>query len=327
MALTFFGGVSFLTPLDALFGLAAIVPLGALLLSERAAGRVRRTLAVSAPRRRRVVPAAAALVLLVALVAAAAAQPVVVRQQLVSERADAQAFFVLDTSFSMDASSGPGQPTRLARAKRLALLLRDRLPDLPVGIASMTDRALPNLMPTTDATLFARTLAQSVRIDSPPPSQVYRGRATTFEALVPLVGSHFFSPGVVRRVLVVFTDGEAQPISPVLRATLQRTVTPIYVHVWAPHDLIYDRSRGRKPDPGYAPDPTSAQALAQLAALTGGYTYSETQLSQIVRATRDAVGFASTRKRVNSYARIALAPWFVLGGVLPLGFLLYRRNF
>jgi hypothetical protein len=30
---------------------------------------------------------------------------------------------------------------------------------------------------------------------------------------------------------------------------------------------------------------------------------------------------------VNAYARISLAPWFALGGLLPLGFLFYRRNF
>jgi hypothetical protein len=250
-----------------------------------------------------------------------------VRQQLVSERADAQAFFVFDTSLSMQASTAPGQPTRLARAKRLALRLRARLPDLPVGIATMTDRTLPNLMPTTDAALFARTLRQSVAIDSPPPSQAYRGRATTLAALAPLADSHFFSTGVVHRLLVVFTDGESQPISPVLKISLERSIEPIFVHVWSPHDLIYDRADGRKPDPGYAPDPTSADALAQVATLTGGSSYSEAQVSQIVRATREAVGFAKTRKHVSSYARIALAPWFVLGGILPLGFLLYRRNF
>ncbi len=128
-------------------------------------------------------------------------------------------------------------------------------------------------------------------------------------------------------LLVVFTDGESQPLSPVVKLTLQRRVTPVFVHVWAPGDLLYDRAHGRKPDPGYVPDPASAEALAQLATLTGGSSYSETQLSQIEHATRNAVGYASTRKRVSAYARVALAPWFVLGGILPLGFLLYRRNF
>jgi len=321
-----FTGLSFLTPLDALFGFAVVVPLGALLLSARAAARVRRVLALPQPRRRRIVPATAALVLLVALVAAAAAQPVVVRRQLVSERADAQAYFIFDTSLSMKASTGPLQPTRLTRAKRLARRLRAQLPDLPVGIASMTDRTLPNLMPTTDAALFGRTLTQSVRIDSPPPSQVYHGRATTFAALAPLVDSHFFSAGVVRPVLVVFTDGESQPLSSVLKLSLKRRVTPIYVHVWSPRDRIYDRAHGRKPDPGYTPDPGSALALDELTQITGGSAYAETQLSRIEQATREAAGFAPAQRRVSSYARVALAPWFVLGGILPLGFLLYRRN-
>jgi hypothetical protein len=320
-------GISFLTPFDALFALTAVVPLAALLLAERTSTRVRRALAVRGPGRPRAVPAAVALVVLTALVATAAAQPVVVRQHLVDERADAQAFFVFDTSLSMQASGGPGRPTRLERAKQLALRLRTRLPDLPVGVASMTDRVLPNLMPTTDATLFRRTLTQSVAVDSPPPSQIYKGRATTFSALAPLVASHFYSPGVVRRLLVVFTDGEAQPISLVLKDTLQQRVTPVYVHVWAPDDLIYDRAHGRKPDPGYAPDPRSTQALAELASITGGRTFGETQTGAIAHTMRDAVGYAGTQTHVDSYARIALAPWFVLGGILPLGFLLYRRNF
>src|SRR5207249_11550657 len=125
-----------------------------------------------------------------ALVAVAAAQPVVVRERMVQERADAQAFFVLDTSLSMRAAAGPGAPTRLARAKRLAMRLERTLGDVPVGIASMTDRSLPNLMPTTDQTLFDRTVEQAIAVNQPPPSQTYPDRATTFDPLVPLVDSH-----------------------------------------------------------------------------------------------------------------------------------------
>ena len=33
-----------------------------------------------------------------------------------------------------------------------------------------------------------------------------------------------------------------------------------------------------------------------------------------------------TEAVVNTYARVPLAPWFVLGGIAPLGFLLWRRN-
>jgi hypothetical protein len=318
-------GLSFLTPLDALFVLAAALPLAAFLATERRAGRIRKVLALPAPRRRTVIPVAVALTVLTSLVAVAAAQPVVVRQRLVSERADAQAFFLLDTSLSMRASAGPGKPSRLARAKQIALRLRAKLQDVPSGIASMTDRSLPNLMPTTDAALFEQTMSQSVAIDHPPPSQQYKGRATSFEALVPFVDSTFFSQGVRRRLLVVFTDGESSKISPFLNATLHHHVTPVFVHVWAAGERIYGRD-GRA-DPRYVSDPSSAAALDQLAALTGGrHSFTEQQSGPAARAARDAVGYASTRTHIDAYARLALAPWFILAGTAPLAFLLWRRN-
>jgi hypothetical protein len=316
-------GVSFLTPLDALFALAAAVPLGALLLRERRAQQVRRLLSLPRPTPRTFLPVVVALVLLPALVAVAAAQPVVVRDEMVSERADAQVFVLFDTSLSMRASGGPGKPSRLARAKRMALSLQRSLSDVPVGIASMTDRSLPNLMPTTDQTLFDRTVEQSIAINQPPPSQQYRDRATTFDALIPLVESHFYTQGVARRLLVVYTDGESAKISPVLRLTLHRRVTPIFVHVWQPNERIYDRG---KVDSRYASDPASMQALDDVAAIAGGRAFPESKSGAVASAARDAVGHAGTRTHVAAYARIALAPWFILVGVLPLGYLLWRRN-
>jgi hypothetical protein len=266
---------------------------------------------------------AIALVLLPALVAVAAAQPVVVRQQLVNERADAQGFILFDTSLSMQASAAPDAPTRLARAKRLAIRLQEALPDVPLGVASMTDRSLPNLLPTTDSTLFDRTIAQSVRIDSPPPSQLYPDRATTFDALIPIVESRFYSSSVQRRLLVVLTDGEATKISPLLKLSVQRRVTPVFVHVWQPGERIF---RHGKADPGYSADPTSTAALRDVAQITDGTLYDEHQLNRVVHAARNAVGRAGTEAVVNTYARVPLAPWFVLGGIAPLGFLLWRRN-
>jgi hypothetical protein len=319
------GGVSFLTPLAALFALTAALPLAAFLALERRSGRIRHVLSLPAPRRRTVLPVAIAITVLTSLVAVAAAQPVVVRQQLVSERADAQAFFLFDTSLSMRASAGPGKPTRLMRAKRIALRLRTHLLDVPVGIASMTDRSLPNLMPTTDEVLFTRTLLQSVAVDHPPPSQVYHGRATTFQALIPLVESHFYAQGVQRRLLVVFTDGESSKISPLLDITLHRRVTPVFVHVWNGGERIY--GQGGKPDPRYVSDPGSAAALDHLAVLTGSrHSFTERDAGKVSQVAREAVGFGGTRTHIDAYARVALAPWFVLAGVVPLAFLLWRRN-
>jgi hypothetical protein len=317
--------LSFLTPLDALFALVAALPLAALFATERRAGRIRQVLSLPAPRRRTVIPIAVALTVLTSLVAVAAAQPVVVRQRLVSERADAQAFFLFDTSLSMRASGGPGEPSRLVRAKRIALRLRARLQDVPTGIVSMTDRSLPNLMPTSDIALFRRTLLQSVAINHPPPSQAHKGRATSFEALAPLVESHFFAQGVQRRLLVVFTDGESSKISPYLDATLRRRVTPVFVHVWSNGERIY--ARNGQPDPNYAADPSSAAELDHFAVLTSGRrSFTEQQTGPVARIARAVVGYAGTRAHIDAYARVALAPWFVLAGAVPLAFLLWRRN-
>jgi len=317
-------GVSFLTPEGALFALAAVVPLAALLAVERRSERVRALLGVAGPGRRALAPVVVALALLPVLVGVAAAQPVVVRRHSVHERGDAQAFFVFDTSRSMRASLGPGRPNRLTRAKRLARVLRRSLGDVPVGIATITDRTLPDLMPTTDPALFSRTLTQSVGIDEPPPSQPYgRNRAFSFASLVPLVSSHFYSTGVKKRLLVVFTDGEAQPGTELFGLGFQREINPIFVHVWQPTEAIYTHG---KPDPFYAPDARSNASLEDAANVTGGYVFDENQIGALKSRAHKIVGSGPTTASTSAYARIALAPWFVLGGVLPLAFLLYRRN-
>ncbi|HEX3056110.1 MAG TPA: VWA domain-containing protein [Gaiellaceae bacterium] len=318
-------GISFLTPVDAVFAVAAAVPLAALLATERRSERVRAALRLRRPGRRAFAPVAGALFLLPALVAVAAAQPVVVRQQLVRERGDAQAFIVIDTSESMKAAAGRGKPTRLARAKRLALRLQTALGDVPVGLATMTDRVLPDVMPTTDPTLFHRALVQSVGIDEPPPTQAYgHTRATDLQALVPVISSHFFSDTVKHRLLVVFTDGEASRDLDLYALGIGQSLEPVFVHVWAPGEHIYRRGRV---DPFYVADPTSGALLTRAAGLAGGTAIGEHDFHALLEVARRRLGHGTDVAHVNAYARISLAPWFALGGILPLGFLFYRRNF
>ena len=324
MALLALFGVTFLTPVDALFVVAAAAPLAALLVTERRSTRVRALLRLRGPGRRPVLQAASALVLLPALVAIAAAQPVVVRQELVRQRGDAQAFVVVDTSDSMRASSGPHQPSRIERAKKIAVRLQHALGDVPVGIASMTDRVLPDLMPTTDPALFDRTIAQSVGIDRPPPSQQYRyERATNFQALVPLVTSHFFSDTAKHRLLVVLTDGEAARDLELFGFGIGHALRPVFVHIWEPGEHIYEKGRI---DQRYISDPTSDALLQRAAVLSNGSVFEESQVGPLLRAARAVVGTGASESHVDAYARIALAPWVALAGVLPLGFLFYRRN-
>lgn len=319
-------GFTFLTPLDALFVLAAAIPLAALWFAHTRMQRVRRLFSLRSPRRRELAGVVAALVILPALLGVAAAQPVVVHHHLLGQRLDVQVFFVFDTSTSMSARTGPHGETRLKRAKQEAEEMLPKLGSIPVGLASMTDRVLPNLMPTTNDTLFRRTLQQSVGINQPPPGQRYPGRATTFTALYPVGQANFYSPGVRHRIFVVFTDGEFVPIRSQIGYDLARAMTihPLFVHVWSPTERIYIHG---KVDQRYRPDPTSASELSKFAVASGGRVYGENDIPTLTKAIRTEAGNSPVETAVLGYARVALAPWFVLAGIIPLAFLLYRRNF
>jgi hypothetical protein len=318
---------TFLTPIDALFALAAAVPLAALWLAHQRMEQVRGFFSLASPRRRELAGVAAALALLPVLMGVAAAQPVVVHRHLLQQRLDVQTFFVFDTSRSMTARTGLRGETRLERAKHEAEEVIPKLGNIPVGVASMTDRVLPDLMPTTNPALLRRTISQSVGVNRPPPSALYSGRATTFAALYPIPSSNFYSPGVRNRILVVFTDGEATPFDPGVdydrASTLGSSVHVLFVHVWAQTERIYVHGRV---DPAYMPDPTSAGALSRFAAASHGRVFGEDDLHALDQTIRAEAGSAAVTTKVSGYARVALAPWFLLAGIVPLGFLLYRRN-
>jgi hypothetical protein len=318
-------GFTFLTPIDALFALAATVPLAALWLAQARMERIRRLFSLTTPRRRELASVVAALALLPALMGVAAAQPVVVRHHLLGQRLDVQVFFAFDTTTSMSARPARGAPTRLERAKREAEEVVPRLGDIPVGLATMTDRVLPVLMPTPNFALIRRTLGQSVGIGRPPPDQLYSGRVPTFQALYTLGRSNLYGPGVRHQILVVFTDGESAPIRSAIGYDVARAmpIHPLFVHVWAPTERIYANGRV---NPRYRPDPTSPVGLNRFAAAAHGRVFGEGDLHALERTIRAEAGSSPVTTAVLGYARVALAPWFVLAGVVPLCFLLYRRN-
>lgn len=270
--------------------------------------------------------AAVALTLLPSLVGLAAAQPVVIRKEALTQRVDTQVVLVFDTSLSMSARSGSHSATRLERSKREAEALITRLGDIPVGVAALTDRILPNLMPTTNVGLVARTIQQSVQIDEPPPSRRYRGRASTLQALIPVATDGLFPTGIKHPILVIFTDGEERRPAPRIGYTWiaeQVTVRPLFVHVWTPTERVYVHGQL---DPSYRPDPASGHVLSKFAALTHGQVLREGDVGGLLDAIRGEAGSSPARTTILGYARIALAPWFLLAGVIPLAFLIYRRN-
>jgi hypothetical protein len=239
-------------------------------------------------------------------------------------RRDVQAVFVLDASRSMLAAP-PGGPTRFQRARAAALELRSGLPEVPVGIASLTDRMLPHLFPTPDAAAFDTVLERAVGPDRPPPGSLWT-RATSFEPLADLVTRNYFGRRVSRRVVVVFTDGESRRVSvPVLAQSLRQVegVRLLFVRFWSRTERV--RVRGERPE-SYRPDPRSGPELERLAHALGGDAVDEHHLSDAQTFLRDAVGHGRLARRETERDSLALAPIAVALCLVPLSFLLWTRN-
>lgn len=315
----------FLTPWGALIGLLGLVPLTALLLVRRRARRVRRSLALPEPPARRLLAPLAGLVVFAALLALAAAQPVIERTRTVRVRTDAEAFVVLDVSRSMLARRARGGPMRIDRAKAVAADLRSALVEVPFGIASITDRVLPHLFPSADERVFQATLAASVGIERPPPRSSLAASATELESLGTIRTQRYFAPSARRRLLVVLTDGETQPVARArLRSIFRRppVIDVVFVRFWNADERVYSRGSAEP----YEPDPSSAAVLAGIAEALSGSVFSEREAEAAGRKARELIGNGPTLVRGERGRRIALAPYLLAAALAPLILLLVKRD-
>lgn len=317
--------LTFLTPIGAVVAAGALLPLAALALHERRARRVRAALALEGPAPRSRVPTMLALALVPALLGLALAQPVLRSSNVLRVRKDAEAFYIFDTSDSMRAAAARGHSTRLERAVQAAARMHLSLQDVRSGVATMTDRVLPDLFPTADEQVFTATLDEAVGIDRPP-AKGLSSEATTFAALDTLVGTNFFDPGIRHRLVILFTDGETAPYMPgALKAALR--VRPrssfVIIRFWHSNERIY-KSRGV--DPGYRPQSISEAATRQLASITGGHAFDENRLGAATAAARRMLGKGPVERLGQGLRVIALSRWLALATLLPLAFLLWRRN-
>jgi hypothetical protein len=318
--------MSFLSPLGALVVLVGVVPVVAFVRSERARVRVTRLLRLhEVDSRVRLVPVVASCAI-AGLLGIAATQPTIVRHSSQRIRTDAEAWFVLDTSLSMKASAGPRSPSRFARAQALAIRLEDALGDIPVGLASVTDRVLPHLFPTTDRETFDLTVHKVIGIERPPPADGFSTRITTLGSIARVVTGNFFAPTTTKRLLVVFTDGETKPFTDASIGTVFRQppgVRSIFVRIWGAQERVYD---GGMKDPLYQPDPNSADYVHQLAATAGGTAVESRDFGRLVKTARADLGHGPTRVLGNERRQLALAPYLAALCFLPLVFVLWRRN-
>lgn len=315
--------ISFLTPAGLAIALVALVPLTALALTELRARRVRRTLGLVAPRRARTVLLALAFVTAGVLVGAAAAQPVLERGAMRHERIDVNGWVVIDSTRSMLAAATPRSANRIARARLIATELRAAVPELKLGLASLTDRVLPHVFPTLGEDVYAATLQHSVGIERPPPSR-QRVNATDLNALLQLGPQGFYPTTPERRIVVVLSDFETDPFSTTkLGAGLRRQrLEPIFIHVWDEEERIF----GSLADAGYRPNPVSAAVVRRLATAAHGSAFSEAELDEASASLQALLGTGARRPLWQERSRTELAPWLALGALLPLGFVLWRRN-
>jgi hypothetical protein len=322
-------GISFLTPLAGVFAISALVPLTVFAGRERRARRVRAALSLAHPSLVRGGSVALAIALVPALLGLAATQPVVDTTRTRAERTDAQAFFVLDTSRSMLASAGRTSPTRLERARQAAAVIQRALPEIPVGLAVLGERVLPYAFPTTDSPVVGAVLADSIGIEGARPEPLSRfvtpTLTTSLEALRAVPRANFFPPSAEQRLLVVFTDGETTPAGPALARAYERQprIETFFIRFWDAGERIYSTGVA---EPGYTPDPLLAARLGQVSSLVGGRVFDENDLGAVQEAAEEFFGSGPTRARPFEGERVALMPYVTLAALIPLAFLLWRRN-
>ncbi len=304
--------MSFLTPLGALAALAVLLPLGVALHGRARVALVARRLGLEPPRRWSLEPRTTAAAAAVALLGLAAAQPALTDEALVRTRTDVAALFVFDTSRSMAASLTPSSPTRLARAIAAAVGLRAAIPEVPAGVATFTDRVLPDLLPVPGTTGFDGVVQRAVRIEDPPPSSP-AARATNYGNLGEIASGDYFGPAVRRRVIVLLTDGESNPFDPSMIAGVlgvRDGYRFLAIRFWNQSEAVFDA--GGRPNPAYHPDSTGRLLLAELAGSLGGRSFGGGEVQAAASYLRRVVGRGPTGSTRYVLDQQPLAPYVAL---------------
>jgi hypothetical protein len=322
-------GVTFAQPSAALVALVGIVPLVFAFAKLRAGRALRRELDLSAPSLRATLSRPLALLWLFALLGLAAAQPSIQRQREVRARSDAEVVVAIDNSRSMLASETLNGPRRFERALTFAQQLRTALPELPMGVSSLTNRLLPYLFPTTAPHDFSVVLEQAYGIESPPPSLAFTTLpgtsgahaakwVTSFAPVNQASTQAFFTPSARKRVLVLLSDAETQDFASkrVLRHLQEAGITPIVVRFWKADERVFRLDGGVEP---YVPTESDELEVLRRAGWTA---MAEGSVGPVVSRIRKAVGSGPVERVGLGRTRRPIAPALVVAALAPLLLLL-----
>lgn len=309
--------LSLRSPWGLLLCALALVPLGVIALAFARQRRVARALGLEPPPGLRATKAVARPVLACLLVGVAAARPVWMTTERQAARTSSEVVFVTDVSQSMLAAPRAGAPTRLDRTRFIVRQMRAAVPDVPAGVAGLTDRALPYLFPTLDAGAFDDTVRRSVLPDAPQPQGI-ADVTSNFVPVAQLARNGFFSPEARHRTCVLVTDGETRSVLPAPRGC-----TLIVVRVGGSGDRIFGRN-GRI-DAEYRPEGSAASTLGRLARAARGVPYTERDIGAATAALQKAAE-AGPRTRVGTGTTVhLLAPYFAALALTVVSVLLLRR--
>jgi hypothetical protein len=331
--------LTFLTPGGGLLALATAVPLAGLALASLRNGRGRARLGLSSPASDHTGIALSIVPLLLGL---AASQPSLERTAAMHFRTDAQALFVFDVSGSMAASAGANAPSRLQQAQAAAIRLRNGIPEVPSGVATLTTDILPQLLPTADVATFDSTVERVIGIEEPPPPILgYGTLGTSFGPLSFVRGEGYFGPLAKHRLIVLLTDGESAPYDPAATAAaltqpsnaapfsglVTQTDAPIslvIVRIGSPSDHIY--AQDGTIDPAYRAEPHAAEIVSTLAAQTHGGAYSASSLGSAEGAMRRMLGAGKEVARGSHTTTVGLARYLALAALAAAAIVVWRRN-
>jgi hypothetical protein len=295
-----------LTPWAALVGLAFLAPIAALALRTHREERLRRRLDLTSPGWTRTAARLAGLVAVAILVALAAAQPVVRNAGGEAMRTDAEMYLTLDVSRSMLAARSPRERTRLERAITFAEGMHRGLPELPTGVATITNRMMPLLFPIPDGRGVSLVLQHSVAIAQPAPARLSAPRATQLGTMTLVANRTYFSRTAKHRALVVLSDFDTDDfgLSGTIAALRRSHIEPFLVRIASHHERVFD-DRGR-PEP-YVSRSTIAVSVLRHA---GWHAYEESELARAIGDVRAYVGTGPTRRSgvVESERQLAWVP-------------------
>ena len=227
----------------------------------------------------------------------------------------------------MLAQPGPSAPTRLERARDVAKQIRAGLPDVPVGVSSLTDRLLPHLFPTMSATAFTSTIDRSIEIERPPPERRATARDRVRGARRPRP-AELLRQTTRNRVAFVLTDGESIPfnLGELRDPLVAGRVTLHFVHLWDQEERVYDARRRQE---SYRPSPASRSVLDRVAREIGGGVHSEQEVGgRDRRPPRARLGSGPVAPRAAASSRRSRSPRTrLLRLCYRSALVLLRRNF